>query len=244
MEENVRRKPTGFIFTLILIAGFCFYTYYEYTNHQAEVAYIKAKCSPVSTSGEEKELKLDSTIVLDLYNKVKTDVLEDVASLNRLDSKMRLYLAYRQIPQNRIYDSNCNQFSDATMQNYSCAGIPKAFKVEAIEVEKKKLFGEDANIPNDHIQLGSYCIGGYEYIESRGEYVQGECQVTTTTTFKVEKKLKKAVSKESEIVLYEDVKYYGNDTELPEYLKSGTYKYTFKLDTNYNYIYVNKERGE
>ena len=239
-----KRKPSGFIFALILAAGFCFYTYYQYNNHQAEIAYLKEKCIPVSTNGEEKELKLDSTIVVDLYNKVKTNILEDVASLNKLDNRMKLYLAYRQIPQNRVYDSNCNQFSDATMANYACGAMPKAFSVDALEVEKKKLFGEENNIPNDHIQLGTYCIGGYEYIESRGEYVQGECQVTTTTTFKVEKNLIKAKSKDSTIEIYEKVKYYGNDTSLPDYLVNGVYKYTFKLDNNYNYIFVGKERDD
>lgn len=239
-----RRKPTGFILLLIVTAGFCFYMYYSYIQHQAEISHLKEKCSPVSTNGEEKELKLDSTIVLDLYSRVKTDIFEDVASLNRLDNNMKLYLAFRQIPQSELYDSNCNHFSDATMQNYACVGTPKAFTIDSINLEKKKLFGEDSNIPNDHIQLGSFCVGGYEFIESRGEYVQGECQVSTTTTYKAEKSLIKAKSKDSTIELYERVKYYGSEGSLPDYLVNGIYKYTFQLDTNYNYIYVNKERDD
>ena len=52
----------------------------------------------------------------------------------------------------------------------------------------------------------------------------------------------KALSRESTITLYERVKYLGSEGQkLPEKLISGTYKYTFKLDTNYNYVLISKE---
>ena len=42
--------------------------------------------------------------------------------------------------------------------------------------------------------------------------------------------------------MLENVKYYGSEGQkLPEKLVSGTYIYTFKLDTNYNYVYKSKE---
>ena len=38
------------------------------------------------------------------------------------------------------------------------------------------------------------------------------------------------------------VKYSGAEgKEYPDKFKNGTYKYTFKLDVNYNYIYISKE---
>ena len=39
----------------------------------------------------------------------------------------------------------------------------------------KKLYGENTSIPFTNIQLGNTCIGGYQYIPSRGEFVQGLC---------------------------------------------------------------------
>ena len=48
MEKNTAQKQTklteygkgsaGIIFLLLVISGFCFYTYYEYTLHQNEIA--------------------------------------------------------------------------------------------------------------------------------------------------------------------------------------------------------------
>ena len=43
------------------------------------------------------------------------------------------------------------------------------------------------------------------------------------------------------MTLREEVKYYTVEgIDVPEKLKSGTYVYTFKLDTNYNYVYISK----
>ena len=50
-----------------------------------------------------------------------------------------------------------------------------------------------------------------------------------------------AYSKGSTIALRERVKYYGSEgLEVPDRLVSGTYEYLFKLDMNYNYVYVSK----
>ena len=39
----------------------------------------------------------------------------------------------------------------------------------------------------------------------------------------------------------EDVKYIESEKlKLPDYLKSGTYYYTFRLDMNYNYVLINR----
>ena len=71
--------------------------------------------------------------------------------------------------------------------------------------------------------------------------MQGDCTNQSATTFKMDKKLVKAESKEAYIMLYEEVKYYNAEgIDLPEKMKSGTYVYTFKLDMNYNYTYVSK----
>ena len=96
-------------------------------------------------------------------------------------------------------------------------------------------------IPYQNIQLGNSCVGGYKYIEERGEYVQGLCKTNAANMYSVSKKLIEATSRESIIVLKERVKYYGSEgVSLPERLASGVYEYTFKLDVNYNYVYVSK----
>lgn len=244
-ETKPKKKHTGLIFFLFVVAGFCFFTYYTYTEHQKKIYELNEKCTPVSTTGDVKELSLDSTIVQDLYSKVYTTIKEDAAE-PELNDSLKLYLAYRQIPNYKIYESNCNYFSDTAMPYYSCintnAYTPRAFKEETLKVEYKKLFGEDANFQNNNIQIGRKCIGGYQYIEKRGEYVEGYCEEEQSTTYRAEKELVKATSQESTIILYENVKYYGSEGQkLPEKLVSGTYIYTFKLDTNYNYVYKSKE---
>lgn len=239
------KGSAGIIFLLLVISGFCFYTYYEYTLHQNEIARLKDECTPVSTTSGEKKLDLDSTIVQDLYSKVVTNIKEDTANPTFNDS-MKIYLAYRQLSHDKIYNSNCNQFNDTAMPLFTCLDTeeitPTAFKEESLKIEYKKLFGEQANFQNANIQLGRTCLGGYQYIASRGEYVSGYCAQAPTTSYYVEKELEKVISKESTIYLYEKVKYLGSEGQkLPEELLSGTYKYTFKLDTNYNYVLLSKE---
>ncbi len=242
----IKSKGTGFaIFLLLILGGLCFLTYYFYNKNIMQLNSLKENCTPVSTSGEEKELNINSTIIQDLYNKVKTNIKEDLAN-NSLDDSMKLYLAYRQIPTNNIYKSNCNYFDDTKMYPYTCEETiefsPVAFKEETLQIELKKLFGETTNIKNGNIQLSYDCIGGFEYIEGRGEYVSGKCATPSTTVYSVNKELKKATSKETIIKLYEEVKYHGiQGNKVPDNLKNGTYIYTFKLDTNYNYVYISKE---
>lgn len=239
------KKPYLTVLLLLVISGLCFTIYYINNLHQQEIDKLNYECTPVSTSGETKELDLTSTIVQDLYSKVKTNIREDLANIE-LNDEMKLYLAYRQVPTSKIYSSNCNYYNDTKMYGYSCQEAleftPTAFNEDDLLIEVKKLFGETTVLNHDDIQLGNSCIGGYQYIADRGEYVEGECSQLATTTFKVDKTLEKATSTESTIVLYEKVKYYGAEgKELPEKLVSGTYKYTFRLDSNYNYAYISKE---
>ena len=242
-EKKPKNKLARFFFFIIilLIGGIVGFWYY----HQQQMALMNYKCTPVSTSGETKELDLDSTIVKDLYGKVATTIREDLGSVE-LNDELKIYLAYRQIATSDLYESNCNKFSTTSMEPFKCevtaSFVPKAFKADTLQVELKKLFGEDTNISNQNVQLGSTCIGGYQYIPERNEYVQGQCGSTGATLYRVEKELIGATSTESTIVLTEKVKYYGNDSlDLPNKLVSGTYKYTFRLDMNYNYIYISKE---
>lgn len=245
-NEPKKKKKNGlarFFFLIIFIMGGVIG--YMWYTHQLEIARLNYECTPVSTTGDVKKLELDSTMVLDLYSKVKTTLKEDLA-LFELNDQMKVYLAFRQIPESKFYESNCNLFSSTAMEPYVCnegsGNVPLAFKEDDLKLELKKLFGERTNIPLSNVQIGyNTCIGGYQYIAERGEFVQGECTNQTATSFKMDKKLIKAESKESTIMLYEEVKYYNAEgINLPENLKSGVYIYTFKLDTNYNYAYISK----
>lgn len=252
VEDNGKKKKKKnklarfYFFIILCLVGALVYFNFA---HQNEVARLNEECTPVSTSGEVKKLDLNSTIVQDLYAKVKTSLREDLASTD-FNDQMKLYLTYRQLAYSEFYESNCNLFSATAMEPFACVESsvvsPMAFKEEDLQREVKKLFGDNVEIANANIQLGEgTCIGGYQYIAERGEYVQGTCTQNTATTFKMDKELVKAESKESVITLYEEVKYYNAEgLNLPERLKSGTYVYTFKLDMNYNYVYVSKELQE
>lgn len=247
-KKKKKKNKLARFYLLIILILIGVIVYFNYA-HTMEVAMLNEKCTPVSTSGKAKELDLNSTIVQDLYAKVKTSLREDLAS-TELNDQMKLYLAYRQLAYSEFYESNCNLFSSTAMEPFVCQESavvsPMAFKEEDLQREVKKLFGDDVEIANANIQLGtSTCIGGYQYIAERGEYVQGVCTQNTATTFKMDKELVKAESRESIITLYEEVKYYNAEgLDLPERLKSGTYVYTFKLDVKYDYIYVSKELQE
>ena len=242
-NKKPKNKLARFFFFIIILLGIgCAGLWYY---HQQQMAMMRYKCTPVSTNGETKELDLNSTIVKDLYGKVSTTIREDIAN-NELNDDMKLYLAFRQIANSDLYESNCNKFSTTSMEPFTCevkaTFVPKAFKSSVLQTEVKKLFGDDTNIANKNIQLGKGCIGGYQYIPERDEYVQGQCGSQGATLYKVDKELIGATSTESTIVLTEKVKYYGTEAlDLPAKLVSGTYKYTFRLDMNYNYIYVSKE---
>ncbi len=243
----VKKKSRILPFLLLLVIALMAGVYFLYQKNIQDTARLKFECSPV---GYKKETKLDlnSTLVQQLYNMVKTNIKEDVASVN-FDDNMKLYLAYRQIPTDLVYDSNCDGFSQNSMEPFTCplttTFTPRAFKEETLKLAVKKLFGENVEIPNANIQLGKNCVGGFQYIEKRHEYVQGICQQQSATILSVEKELIEAVSTGNNIKLTEKVEYSGNQgAEIPEYLKNGQYIYTFKLDLNYNYIYVNKEYVE
>ena len=228
----------------MIILGLSAYIYYSSKNYNAVIKRIQYECSPVSSSKTEKDLDLNSTLVKNLYSKVSTNIREDLAQ-PLFNDQMKIYLAYRQILEKDKYDSNCNLFSTTAMEPYVCVEstnfIPKAFKEETLRQEIKVLFGENTNISLQNIQLGSSCIAGYQYIPDRGEFVQGYCNQQSATSYKVTKTLKEAKSTGATIVLTEEVKYHGNEKmTLPDFLKSGIYKYTFRLDMNYNYVFVDK----
>lgn len=245
VDKTKKKINPAILILILIIVGLGAFIYINNLGHQKEINRLKDECSPVSSSDGTKLLDISSTVVQTLYNKVKTNIREDVANFE-LNDEMKLYLAYRQIPVNKIYNSNCDNFIDGKMVSFTCHEridfIPKAFREESLMLELKRMFGDNIIINHDDIQLSASCLGGFQYIPERGEYVEGECSSYPTTSFKVEKELIRAESTEKEIILYEMVKYSGAEgKEYPDKFKNGTYKYTFKLDVNYNYIYISKE---
>ena len=239
-----KKRVTLVGFLIFLLVGLGIYTFTIKSYSDRTIDELSYQCSPRKELKEEIALDLDSTLVQDLYKKVSTSIREDLAQPEWNDT-MKLYLAFRQIPDYKLYDSNCNLFDMGKMEPYTCEVsvnfIPKAFHTSTLELEWKKLFGERTPMPHINIKLDNSCIGGYEYISERDEYVQGYCKQNTATSYKVTKTLKEAVSSNNMIVLTEEVKYAGNEKmELPNYLKSGTYYYTFRLDMNYNYVLIRK----
>ena len=245
--EKKKKSITPFL--IIIIIGLTFYIVYSSRTHKAQIDSLNYNCTPISASKEDKKIDINSTLVQDLYKKVETNIREDLAQ-PEFNDNMKLYLAYRQILETEKYDSNCNLFDPIAMEPYTCEVStnfrPKAFKEETLALAIKKLFGEKTTIPYSNIRLGqNSCIGGYEYIPARGEFVEGYCPQNTATSYKVTKTLKNATSNRNTIILTEEVKYHENEKlSLPEYLKSGTYYYTFRLDMNYNYVFVSKTYEE
>lgn len=239
-KKKLNLIPILFIIILILL----FYIIYSHLSNKTKIDNLIYSCTPITASEEKKELDLDSTLVKDLYSKVATNIREDLAQ-PEFNDNMRLYLAYRQILETEKYDSHCNLFDKLAMEPYTCevstTFVPKAFKKETMVQAIKKMYGENTDIPLANIKLGNACIGGYQYIAARGEFVQGFCNQQTATSYRVTKNLKSATSTRNTIILEEEVKYHENEgMSLPEYLKSGTYYYTFRLDMNYNYVLVSK----
>lgn len=240
----IKKKSKIAPFLLLIILGLGGYLLFTTKDYHNKIETMKYNCTPVTSYKEEKELDLNSTLVQDLYTKVRTSIREDIAQ-PEWDDTMKLYLAYRQIPEYEKYESNCNLFDPSKMEPYTCveasSNKPKAFKASTLELELKKLFGEGTLIELQNIKLTNSCIGGYQYIPDRGEYVEGICDQQTATSFKVDKQLSKAVTYRNTIILTENVKYHSNESmELPEFLKSGEYIYTFRLDVNYNYVLISK----
>ena len=240
ITKKSKVAPVLFIIVLILIG----YILYSSLNNKSLVQNLTYNCTPISSASDEKKLDLDSTIVKDLYSKVYTNVREDVAQPEWNDT-MKLYLAYRQLTDDKKYDSNCNLFKQQAMNSYTCvvstSFVPKAFKQSDLELEWKKLFGEKTPITFNNIKLDYDCIGGYQYIADREEYVQGYCDSNKAISVKATKKLLEATSNGNTIILKEEVNYsQAGNGDVPEYLKNGTYYYTFRLDMNYNYVLVSK----
>lgn len=240
IKQKSKLTPTLFILLLLLGA----YTLYSNLDNKKIIENLTYNCTPISSKNEDSSLDINSTLVKDLYSKVYTTVREDVAQPEWNDT-MRIYLAYRQITENKKYDSNCNLFNQNAMPSYSCEVttdfVPKAFKQSDLEIEWKKLYGENTPLTFTNIKLDYDCIGGYQYIADRQEYVQGRCSANKASKVKATKKLESATSNGNTIKLKESVTYEGTDSsEVADYLKSGYYYYNFRLDMNYNYVLVNR----
>lgn len=244
-EVVVKKKKSLFpVILIFIIIGLIFYIVYSTTTFNATVSSLRYNCTPINSSKEETKLDLNSTLVKDLYSKVYTNIREDLAQPDFNDN-MKRYLAFRQISSYKMYDTNCNLYNPQGMEPYKCEVstkfVPKGFREEDFVIEYKKLFGEETEFELKNIKLENSCIGGYQYIPDRHEFVQGYCEKQTASSFKVTKTLKDATTTRNTIILVEDVKYKSNEKlSLPEYLKSGTYYYTFRLDMNFNYVLVSK----
>lgn len=245
LPKPVKQKKNFTPILLIIVIALIGYIVYSSNTHKMQIDNLNYNCTPITASKEDIKLDLNSTLVQDLYSKVYTTIREDIAEPN-FNNSMKLYLAFRQIPEKDLYTTNCNLFDSNAMEPYTCevstTFAPRAFKEEKLVLELKKLFGEKTYIPLGNIQLGrNTCIGGFQYIEKRGEFVEGYCNQKTATSFKATKTLLEATSNKNTIILKEEVKYHENEKmQLPEYLKSGYYYYTFRLDMNYNYVLVSK----
>ena len=243
VKQKKKSKLSLLLLLIILVMGG--YIYYSNKNMQMEIERLNYECTPITASQKEVELDLDSTLVKSLYSKVSTSIREDMAQ-PEFNDNMRIYLAYRQILDKDKYESNCNLFSSVSMEPYICEVstefVPIAFKEESLKRAIKELFGEKTEIPLQNVRLGvNSCIGGFQYIPERGEFVQGYCKEISASIYSKKASLVKATSNGNTIVLKEDVKYVeGEKLSLPESLKSGYYYYTFRLDMNYNYVLISK----
>ena len=245
-KKALVQKRSPFLYTLLLLSVIVLAGYVAYSGkvYQSRISQLKYACTPITTNKKEEKLDINSTLVQGLYSKVVTNVKEDYSS-PEWDNNMKLYLAYRQIPANEKYESNCNMFNPTNMEPYYCEETstytPHAFKEESLILQYRKLFGEETPLQLNNIKLQNGCVGGYEYISERKEFVEGICSQPLTTPIRVKKKLREAISYRNTIILVEDVKYTGSDkVEMPSYLKSGTYYYTFRLDMNYNFVLISK----
>ena len=117
----------------------------------------------------------------------------------------------------------------------SFSSYADAFKDTDLANMLNIMFGQNNGIDHQNITVGGTCLGGYEYIASRGEYVKGKCTRESLLTVSADKKLTKATSTGDKIYLTENVRYFTNNgQDNPESLKDGDYVYTFRLDENFN----------
>ena len=108
----------GFLFFInifLLLSGItCYFLYLK------EVKYLKNYYSPKINNGKTTILDNNSTIVKYLYNTFSTNEKEDNDTLGKINNKMKLYLAYRSLPNNKIHESNCNLYVEGKNPLYSC----------------------------------------------------------------------------------------------------------------------------
>ena len=152
--KKVRNNAT--VFLLLVIACLFGACYYFNKEKNDTINYYKNIYSPINTK-EEVKLEVNSTLVLSLYNRVSTSVLEDIANPN-FDDNLKRYLAYRNLSTDVIYSSNCNLFNVGSMKYFTCndkSYVPNAFKEESSEndfvlnnYEIAELFGQEENKNN------------------------------------------------------------------------------------------------
>jgi len=239
--KKSKLTPILIIVVILLVA----YIAYTTKTNQIQINNLIYNCSPINASKETKQLDINSSLVQRLYRIVQTNIREDVAQTD-YDNTYKAYLVLRQMGKSSFYESNCNMFDPSAMEPFKCEGIqnfyPKAIREEDYILKWKEIYGENTEPYLGNIKLKNECIGGYQYIEGRHEFVEGYCDKQNATTYKVNKSIKSATSTRNIIIITEEVKYKDNEgKELPEQLKDGYYIYTFRLDINYNYVLVNKE---
>ncbi len=240
-----KKSHTGLIlslFIIICLGGACFFLYQKWMETED---YYLNYYSPINSKTETK-LDLESPVIVDLYNKFKTDESEDYFGKDINQNDMKLYLALRNVSYNYYLDSNCNKYDNTKMQSFNCPNnyTTKAIDENIVKEELIKLYGENHDIQLNDVTLGNSCYGGYQYIQERKQFVLGRCIGNVQSRIKTEKKLLEATTTDTNIVIKEKVRYYSTSIDVPDYLKDGTYIYKFRLDNNYNYIFVSKEYSE
>ncbi len=240
-NEQKTKSITPLLLGIIVFLLIGIYGTYKFMSQR--IIQTQYNCTPITNSKEEIKLDINSTLVQSLYNKVKTNIREDIAQ-PVFNDELRRYLAYRQIPENEKKKTNCNYFNRTAMEPFTCEEsiyfTPRYFSKEILIQKLKEMYGENINIALKNIQLGKTCEVGYQYVESRGEFIEGYCNDHFSTTIDADKKLTSAISTRNTIIRVENVKYTTKGAEIPEALKSGTYYYTFRLDMNYNYVLISK----
>ncbi len=245
VTQPKKKSHTGLLLSLLIIlalGGACFFLYQKWK--QTENYYINYY-SPINAK-EETNLDIKSPLIQDLYNTFKTVDEEDFYGKDLNSDTFKLYIALRNISYKDYIESKCNMFDNTKMQGISCPSgyVPVAINEEVVKNELIKLYGEHHEIQLKNVQLGNSCYGGYEYIEGRKQFVLGKCTNSFASMVKTEKKLIEATTTENNITLKEKVRYYSSNTTVPDYLKDGVDVYHFRLDNNYNYVFVNKEHTE
>ena len=241
--KQKKKSKAGLIFTILIILGLAGGIYYFYDQNVKLKDYYEHNYSPLN-SKEEKDLELDSFIVTDLYNRFKTSAKEDYLERDFNSNTMKLYFGIRNVSSKDYVESNCNLFNNTQMKYVTCKDdeyTPFAIDEDVLKLKLVELYGDNNGIQLGNIQLGNSCYGGFQYIADREQFVKGHCNSSVIALIDATKELYKATTKESEIKIYEKVRYFTTATDVPEYLRSGKYVYTFTLDPNYNYILKSKE---